>query len=308
MNSPASLQVDIFEVYRRYCDIRLASKRFCVRSEGPEDESQQSDFSRDALNQLLKLVDSNLHLRATIFGELHKLMSQLDLMVDSEFLRFYDFVFFLCRENGQKNITVSKALNAWKFVLPGRFRLLNQWCNFVEKNQRHNISEDTWQQVLAFSRCVHENLGGYDPEGAWPVLIDDFVEHMSRISGSNGNGTAFCGCGVSEPSSFTGLREVPGLKRKLPHSYFQNNEMESSPGVSFSDNADWNCMSDSKRTRVILHRSINRDDNLPGTSSEPKSCSNSPCTVERYLTKGVAGLLSTRSYLQLDQERRLSYT
>ncbi|XP_076883305.1 defective in cullin neddylation protein AAR3-like [Bidens hawaiensis] len=71
---------------------------------------------------------------------------------------------------------------AWKLVLSGRFRLLNQWCNFVEKNQRHNISEDTWRQVLAFSRCVHENLEGYDPEGAWPVLVDEFVEHMYRYN------------------------------------------------------------------------------------------------------------------------------
>lgn len=35
----------------------------------------------------------------------------------------------------------------------------------MQKNQRYNISEDTWKQVLAFSRCVHENLKGYDPEG-----------------------------------------------------------------------------------------------------------------------------------------------
>lgn len=318
MNSPASHQVDIFEVYRRYCDIRLASKRFRVRGDGQDDESHETDFSRDALCQLLKLVDSNVHLRASIFGELFKLMSQLDLMVDSEFSRFYDFVFFICRENGQKNITVSRALNAWRLVLAGRFRLLNQWCDFVEKNQRHNISEDTWQQVLSFCRCVHENLEGYDPEGAWPVLIDDFVEHMRRVSGSNVNGNTFCSCSVSEPSSFTGLREVPGLKRKFPRSHFQNNEMDS-PSNLFSDNADWNGMSDCKRTKLIMHnRPINSEDNIPGMPSEdcmdsnkhssPKSCSKSPCTVERYLAKGVAGLLSTRSYLQLDQERRLSYT
>ncbi|KAJ0955688.1 putative defective-in-cullin neddylation protein [Helianthus annuus] len=71
-----------------------------------------------------------------------------------------------------------RVIIAWKLVLSGRFRLLNQWCSFFENNQRHNISKDTWSQVLAFSRCVHENLEGYDPEGAWPVLIDEFVEHM----------------------------------------------------------------------------------------------------------------------------------
>ncbi|WZZ36425.1 hypothetical protein YC2023_019826 [Brassica napus] len=62
------------------------------------------------------------------------------------------------------------------------------------KNQRHNITEDnTWQQVLAFSGCVHENLEGYDSEGTksildfslkqvlGPVLIDEFVEHVYRF-------------------------------------------------------------------------------------------------------------------------------
>ncbi|KAL8514712.1 hypothetical protein ACS0TY_013695 [Phlomoides rotata] len=46
-----------------------------------------------------------------------------------------------------------------------------------------NISEDPWRQVFASSRCVHENLKGYDPEGAWPILIDEFVEYMYSRDG-----------------------------------------------------------------------------------------------------------------------------
>ncbi|XLS78532.1 hypothetical protein HN51_062757 [Arachis hypogaea] len=37
----------------------------------------------------------------------------------SEFIWFYDFVFFMCCENGQKNISVSRAVTAWKLVLAG---------------------------------------------------------------------------------------------------------------------------------------------------------------------------------------------
>ncbi|QHO57935.1 Defective in cullin neddylation protein [Arachis hypogaea] len=37
----------------------------------------------------------------------------------SEFIRFYDFVFFMCHENGQKNISVSRAVTAWKLILAG---------------------------------------------------------------------------------------------------------------------------------------------------------------------------------------------
>ncbi|PPD70589.1 hypothetical protein GOBAR_DD32529 [Gossypium barbadense] len=255
------------------------------------------------------IFQSHLDLRNAIFDELLKLMLQLNLMVDfSVFSRFYDFVFFVCRENGQKNITVSRAVAAWRLVLAGRFRLLNQWCDFVEKNQRHNISEDTWQQVLAFSRCVHETLEGYDPEGAWPVLIDDFVEHMYRISGSNKDTNGFCSYGDSGSQlcayddSLPGLKLVPGLKRKLREC--NNDKMESLEPL-FSSSPNPNCTSNSKR-RFILCRSDEREDNLPQNScdesmeivkqSSPVGSSKSPCAVEGCMSKGLAGLLSCCSY------------
>lgn len=313
MDSPGS----IFEIYIRYHDIR--SLKSCQTDGHDEHESKTS---RDALAQLLEIVDLKFHSRTSIFDELLKLMSKLELMADfSEFSRFYDFVFFMCRENGQKNITVNKAVTAWKLILAGRFRLLNQWCDFVQENQRHNISEDTWQQVLAFSRCVHENLEGYDPEGAWPVLIDDFVEHMYRVLGSNREPNFFCNCGDSESQSCTfedslpGLKDTPGLKRKL--SSFQTEEMVSSDAV-FLDSVSPTFMLNSKRSRLIDYRPLNWEDNPPGNSASDSmditkqnnslGSMKSPCAVEGCLSRGFAGLFSTRSYLQLDRERRVSYT
>ncbi|XP_022750661.1 uncharacterized protein LOC111299626 [Durio zibethinus] len=310
MNSLGPNWFDIFEIYRRFCELRIGNAYVCGEEGYQQDEeSQRAKFSRDALNQLLKMMDSRLHTRNAIFDEVLKLMLQLDLVVDfSEFSRFYDFVFFICREDGQKNITVSRAVAAWRLVLAGRFRLLNQWCEFVEKNQRHNISEDTWQQVLAFSRCVHENLEGYDPEGAWPVIIDDFVEHMYRISGSNKVSNVFCSCGDSESQSrayedsLPGLREFPGLKRKLTEC--GDEKMESNS--LFSNSPRVNCTLSSKRSRLIEHRSVNREDNPPQNSSDecmevvkhgsPMGSSKSPCAVEGCLSKGFAGLSSSCSF------------
>lgn len=313
MDSPGS----IFEIYIRYHDIR--SLKSCQTDGHDEHEGK---ISRDALAQLSKIVDLKFHSRTSIFDELLKLMSKLELMADfSEFSRFYDFVFFMCRENGQKNITVNKAVTAWKLILAGRFRLLNQWCDFVQENQRHNISEDTWQQVLAFSRCVHENLEGYDPEGAWPVLIDDFVEHMYRVLGSNREPNFFCNCGDSESQSCTfedplpGLKDTPGLKRKL--SSFQMEEMASSNAV-FLDSVSPHFILNSKRSRLIDYRPLNWEDNPHGNSASDGmditkqnnslGSMKSPCAVEGCLSRGFAGLFSTRSYLQLDRERRVSYT
>jgi hypothetical protein len=47
----------------------------------------------------------------------------------------------------------------------------------AQKYQRHNISEDTWQQLLDFSRCVNEALDGYDPRG-----MNSFDMDSSSIS------------------------------------------------------------------------------------------------------------------------------
>ncbi|KAJ4707435.1 Defective in cullin neddylation protein [Melia azedarach] len=322
MDSPAvvSSRLTIFDIYGRYCEIKSKNADVCAEGYRQDDESQKAKFSREQLAELFNLVESTVHTRISVFDELFKLMSQLDLMTDfSEFSRFYDFVFFMCRENGQKNITVSRAVTAWRLVLAGRFRLLNQWCDFVEKNQQHNVSEDTWQQVLAFSRCVHENLEGYDPEGAWPVLIDDFVEHMYRVSGSNENPNFFCSCGDSESQScgyeepLPGLKIFPGLKRKS--SDIEKDEMESSD-IHFPNFADQNHILISKRSRPIANRQLNREDNPPGSSGDDcmeivrHNCSlgssKSHCAVERCLSKGFAGLF-TRPYVQLDRGRRLSY-
>ncbi|XP_028760081.1 uncharacterized protein LOC114718803 [Neltuma alba] len=300
MDPLASARIDIFDIYRRYRDIRTGNTPLHAEEGYRQDSDlQKARHSREALARLLKLAESRVRMGVTIFDELLVLMPRLDLTVDfSEFSCFYDFVFFMCRENGQKNITVGSAITAWKLVLAGRFPLLSQWCDFVEKNQRYNISEDTWQQVLAFSLCTHENLEGYDPEGAWPVLIDDFVDHMYRSSGSSHyNSNLQCSCG--DPDSqlcifedlVPGMKNLSGLKRKVLHDTGKD-DMEAIY-TPISDAAD---LSPSKRSRGNTQNAI-EDCNGIARNNSPLCSSKSPCAVERCLSKGFAGLLSTRSFV-----------
>ncbi|CAL0308377.1 unnamed protein product [Lupinus luteus] len=309
--------INIFDIYRRFCDIK--SGHGCmIGKEGYRHESdvQKAKLSREALTHLSNLVESQV--RVTIFDELSMLMSKLGVMADySEFSRFYDFVFFMCRENGQKNITVNKAVTAWKLVLSGRFPLLHQWCDFVEKNQRYNISEDTWQQVLAFSWYTRDSLEGYDPEGAWPVLIDDFVEHMysilsCRISASGYVNSDFhCNCGdpESQPCVFEdpipGHRYFSGLKKRKILEDTGNSDME-----YLNESAEL-ISSNCKRSRVL--GAVDWDDNSQEECMEtskqnsPFCSSKAPCAVEGCLSKGFAGLFSTSSCVKFGIERRSSF-
>uniref|UniRef100_A0A7N0ZZ79 Defective in cullin neddylation protein n=1 Tax=Kalanchoe fedtschenkoi TaxID=63787 RepID=A0A7N0ZZ79_KALFE len=186
----------------------------------------------------------------------------------------------------------------------------------MQKNQRYNISEDTWKQVLAFSRCVHETLEGYDPEGAWPVLIDDFVEHMYRLSGCSKkvNFSEVQSCTYEDP--LPGLKILPGLKRKFLHD-FENHSL-SGP----------DCISPNSIIPVsVVHAKRSKENSVGGkcagtaeilsgpvfhscsgytkqnNSSKP---SKSPCAVEGCLSRGFAELHSDSSGLQFQQERRVS--
>eukprot|EP01018_Ginkgo_biloba_P038387 Gb_25229 [translate_table: standard] len=182
---------------------------------------------------------------------LYRLKSQLDssqsLMLDfRQFALFYRFVFFMCCEWGQKSMTVSTAIEAWRLILSGRFRLLDQWCDFVQKHQRHNISEDTWLLVLEFSRFIREDLQGYDIGGAWPILIDEFVDHMYRKLGSCTPYGRNCKFNVTEISNTDGVLSGTKLSSGFKRSY-KAEQMESVDSVA----EEMQSPLSSKRARLV---------------------------------------------------------
>ncbi|XP_047311259.1 defective in cullin neddylation protein AAR3-like [Impatiens glandulifera] len=308
-------QFDIIDIYRRYCEILSGPDAVIYGECSPDDDDELHRVKpRKSLDYLLQFVESRFHERdngRTIFDEIFKLVSRPDLTVDfSHFKLLYSFVFFICRENGQKNITVSRAVTCWRLVLAGRFRLLNQWCEFVEKNQRHNISEDTWNQVLAFSHCVHENLQGYDPEGAWPVLIDDFVEHMYRITGTDNPPPSFYNCGdlevlsgdsISCDESRPGLRNLPGWKRKVEPNSYKFGNFEWMPKCKRRRHGYVEKCVENRSSIISVEDCMDIVMQHNGTFG----CLKSPCAVEGCLSEGFADLLSVNSP---SSKTRVSYT
>jgi len=99
------------------------------------------------------------------------------LVEDATFKEFYMFTFNYGRAPQQKSLSLEMAIELWQMVLANRFKFLSEWVSYLKEKHKLAISRDTWALLLEFSRIINDEMSNYDSEGAWPVLIDEFVAY-----------------------------------------------------------------------------------------------------------------------------------
>ncbi|KAF4396579.1 hypothetical protein G4B88_028893 [Cannabis sativa] len=104
-----------------------------------------------------------------------------ELKDEQKFREIYNFAFAWAKEKGQKSLALDTAIGMWQLLFAEKhWPLVEHWCQFLQARHNKAISRDTWSQLLEFARTVEPSLSNYDAEGAWPYLIDEFVEYLQE--------------------------------------------------------------------------------------------------------------------------------
>lgn len=114
---------------------------------------------------------------------IHKIQCRLDylksLLRDQTHLKsIYRYAYDFARDKDQRSMDIETAKAMLQLLLGKNWPLYGSFHQFLEQSKYKVINKDQWCNVLEFSRVIYSNLSNYDEDGAWPVLLDEFVDWL----------------------------------------------------------------------------------------------------------------------------------
>jgi len=62
--------------------------------------------------------------------------------------------------------------------------LCGDFCDWASEHMKGKaVNRDLWMMILKLAKQVPADLSTYDDDPAWPVILDDFVEHYRKLKG-----------------------------------------------------------------------------------------------------------------------------
>ncbi|KZZ99611.1 hypothetical protein AAL_02183 [Moelleriella libera RCEF 2490] len=105
---------------------------------------------------------------------------------DDLFRSVYRHTFVAGRESDQKALGLENAVVYWTMLFspPGfawkseNHDWLDLWKSFLDEKWTRSVNKDMWNMTLEFAlkSTADESLSFWTEDGAWPSVIDDFVE------------------------------------------------------------------------------------------------------------------------------------
>lgn len=100
------------------------------------------------------------------------------------FKNIYRYAFDFARDKDQRSLDMDTAKSMLALLLETTWPLFPVFHQFLEQSKYKGMNKDQWYNVLEFSRTINTDLSNYDEDGAWPVLLDEFVEWQKSWSAS----------------------------------------------------------------------------------------------------------------------------
>lgn len=94
----------------------------------------------------------------------------------ADFRKFYMYAFDYNKPPEQRTLPLDTAKQLFPLLLEGRFSHLALWLEFLH-TRNHPISKDSYALLLDFASSINKSMSNYDDvNGAWPILLDEFVD------------------------------------------------------------------------------------------------------------------------------------
>ena len=98
------------------------------------------------------------------------------------FRKMYLYAFDFAKE-GKTSLDIDRASAMLEVLLGERWTVFPSFKKFLAQSSMTSMTRDQWNCTLEFSQMINEDMSNYDEDGAWALMLDDFVEWFREEKG-----------------------------------------------------------------------------------------------------------------------------